>query len=168
MHAYKDNVQWISNESSCSCVFMPHCLCVRACVCFSLWWVLAVCVFNNQPHTVTVRMWVWIRSSSCWDGSALCDLMLKTGTCTCVSIYLFVSVHALNKGTVHHSLHADSLILLALLSADCHCSLQAGLTSPFYRLFVCEVTPGPPDKLAVRQLASCLYSQLTEKETKQC
>ena len=79
------------------------------------------------------------------------------------SIFLFVSVHALtytrsNKGTLHHSLHADSLILLVLLPADCHCSLQAGLTSPFHHLLVHEVTPGPPDKLAVSQLAGPCFN----------
>ncbi|TMS05910.1 Sphingomyelin phosphodiesterase 3 [Larimichthys crocea] len=31
------------------------------------------------------------------------------------------------KETVHHSLHADSLILLAALPADCRCSVRAGL-----------------------------------------
>lgn len=155
------NQWWTSSGCVCVCVCPIVCaFCVPACVCAPV--MSVVCEFINQPCTATVRMWVWTRSSSCRDGSVLCDLTLMTGTSVCVSVcvsvYLFVSVHALTyTRSKKDTLHADSLILLALLPADCHCSLQAGLASVFQHLLVYEVTPGPPDKLAVSQLAgTCL------------
>lgn len=77
--------------------------------------------------------------------------------CVCVC-YLFVCAPALtytrsNKDTVHHSLHADSLILLALPPAACRCCLQAAFTSLFHHFRVLEVTPGLTDRLAVSQMA---------------
>lgn len=70
--------------------------------------------------------------------------------------------------TVHHNLLADSLILLAPLSADHQRNLQAGEASPFYCLPMCKVTPGPPNKLAASQLAGRYYSHQSEKKSKQC
>ena len=96
--AYTSNPQWISDEVSSDCawmsvhvmlnVWMSCCMCVYLHVRVPLWWVSTVCEYINQSHTVTVRMWVWIWSISCWDGSASCDLTAMTGTSLCVSIYL--------------------------------------------------------------------------------
>ena len=90
--------------------------------------------------------------------------------CECLCVHV-LHIPDLVKTHCHHSLHADSLILLALLPADCRCSLQAGLTFIFHQLLVYEFTPGPTDKPALSQLArtwfnaSCLCLHLTEKET---
>lgn len=94
--------------------------------------------------------------------------MLKTGTCMCAwaSICLCPYVPLIKAQSITACMLTVSSCYPCCLPT-CHCSVQAGLISPFYCLVVCEVTPGPPDNLAVSQLASCLYSQLTEKETKQ-
>lgn len=92
----------------------------------------------------------------------VCDLIVCTFTFT-----------RPNKEAPHRSLHADSLVLLALLPADCHCSLQASLTSQFHHLLVYEVTPDPSYTLAASQLAcpclnaGCLRMLPTDREGNQ-
>lgn len=155
----------LSNSWVCPIVSVSVCVCLSVPLCWQsvsslishvLW--LSRCESGADPVPAG-------------DRSALCDLMLMMGTCMCESIYLLMSVHALtytrsSRDTLYHSLHSDSLILLALLPADCDCSLQAGLTFLFHHLLVYEVTPVPSDKLACTCLnSSCLCSQLTEKET---
>lgn len=130
---YKSNLQWISDEARSDCVWMSvHVMlyvwkssrmCVISCcmraylhVCVPLWWVSAVCEFINQSRTLTVRMWVWIWSSSCCDGSASCDLTVMTGTSMCVSIYLLCPYMLLHKADL---IKAQSITAWMLTLSSC-------------------------------------------------
>lgn len=88
----KGNVQWISNESSCSCVFMPHCSCVRACAfpCEECWqsvcsiishilW-LSGCESGSGPVPAGMDLlyvtWCWRRVPvRVWASTWLCQYM---------------------------------------------------------------------------------------------
>lgn len=135
------------------------------------------CVFINQPRTVTVTMWVWMGSRSCWARSTfLCDLM-RMGTfmcCICVSLFLFVSVYTFT----YTRSDKDPPSQLACCQshpvnpAACWLSLQysihAGLTSLFHHLLLYEVTVGPAATwLSARWQVhvSMQAAQLTTKET---
>lgn len=91
------NQWWTSSGCVCVCVCPIVCaFCVPACVCAPV--MSVVCEFINQPRTATVRMWVWTRSSSCRDGSVLCDLTLMTGTSVCVSVCVSVYLSLIQFG----------------------------------------------------------------------
>lgn len=91
----------------------------QPCYQWTRWTNVSYCTYKAKDVTLVQVQFLLGRLCFLWPGA-----------CMCTSISLFVSLHALHKVTAHHSLCADSLILLAPLSADCHCSLQAGPHTP--------------------------------------